>query len=780
MNKIIIYSNQNQNKELDITNNPQKIPKGLKIIFKDNCHNSIIKFSETSKFCNTLIVIHNSGSKVHIGEETNFNNLLIDLSSGATQQLIVGNYSTFFGGEIILRDTSKLIIGENCLFDKGLKIYTTDFHTIYDNSTRKVLNETPELLHIGNHVWVGTEALILKKGSIGDNSVVAGRAIVTENFSNEQNIILAGNPAKIIKKNICWDRDTIPNFKIKEERKINNGQSIEKLTNVTTSIISTNKKDSKSNASIKTDINIPTNHISNPNTYNAEAKVQKIRIAELFFKNKDFISALSCFRDIKANFPYDYNIDFRIIDTYVALNDLNTALEYLNSMKIESNNADKVEKFNYRSDIIRTQLSNIFQINIQTLSNKINLLSPASQFKSNAANLLKTTIKFDSVEQIDFIIEGDDSNQTSINPKTLTTPKKEQVENNIFIYSTTINLLKTKKVGIVKNNNLKDIIWIIRVSMQKTFKVLKGQENWLFLDNDTNSSPDQFKGHSIITIPELDKWKEYFNHLSTANKTILLIPPSKEQVYPQFYPFKRGEVCPIDQLLSLTKNYNNKIKLIYPLKELKQINNSYSKTDTHWSALGAIKVIYNLVNYEFNTSIKTTDSKLTISPLNNIGDLGSKCQPYESSEFFLVEKTTLGKIDFSNFHENQGSIIKIYNPDSMLNKTIIIFGDSFSSIVKPIFNEIFRKTIIIRSNATIIKDIINFEKPDLILCEITERFIINAPRVYSHIIEYSPCIRTDITENTKKQLNNICITPSQEPLYSDYVSYYQKILGEST
>jgi len=49
---------------------------------------------------------------------------------------------------------------------------------------------------IGDNVWIGMGAVILKGVTIGDNSVVAAGAIVTK--SVPPNVVVAGNPARIV------------------------------------------------------------------------------------------------------------------------------------------------------------------------------------------------------------------------------------------------------------------------------------------------------------------------------------------------------------------------------------------------------------------------------------------------------------------------------------------------------------------------------------------------------------------------------------------------------
>lgn len=51
---------------------------------------------------------------------------------------------------------------------------------------------------IGSDVWIGTEAIILSGVTIGDGAVIGARSVVTKNVPPYA--IIAGNPAKIIKK----------------------------------------------------------------------------------------------------------------------------------------------------------------------------------------------------------------------------------------------------------------------------------------------------------------------------------------------------------------------------------------------------------------------------------------------------------------------------------------------------------------------------------------------------------------------------------------------------
>lgn len=58
-------------------------------------------------------------------------------------------------------------------------------------------------IKIGNNVWIGCGVKIYKGSVIPDGSVIAADSIVRGIFSSD-NLLIGGNPAKVIKENINW------------------------------------------------------------------------------------------------------------------------------------------------------------------------------------------------------------------------------------------------------------------------------------------------------------------------------------------------------------------------------------------------------------------------------------------------------------------------------------------------------------------------------------------------------------------------------------------------
>ena len=102
---------------------------------------------------------------------------------------------------------SSVIIGEECMFANDVDIRTGDSHSVIEASSGRRINFA-ENVTIGRHVWIAAHTIILKGVTIGADSVVAAGAVVTR--SCEPGVILAGNPAQVIKAGINWKRERIP------------------------------------------------------------------------------------------------------------------------------------------------------------------------------------------------------------------------------------------------------------------------------------------------------------------------------------------------------------------------------------------------------------------------------------------------------------------------------------------------------------------------------------------------------------------------------------------
>lgn len=106
-----------------------------------------------------------------------------------------------FTGMSTLISEKNIELGDNCLISWNVQLMDTDFHEIYDYNGVRINH--PKQIKIGNHVWIGSRAIVLKGSIIPDNSVIAAGSIVTKALITK-NTVYAGNPANSIKNNIEW------------------------------------------------------------------------------------------------------------------------------------------------------------------------------------------------------------------------------------------------------------------------------------------------------------------------------------------------------------------------------------------------------------------------------------------------------------------------------------------------------------------------------------------------------------------------------------------------
>ncbi len=105
--------------------------------------------------------------------------------------------SGYLNGFVQIVCAKDIKIGENVAIARDVIIRDTDAHKIEDGK-----HEEKKEVVIGNHVWIGTRAIIMKGVHIGDGAIVAAGAIVTKDVP--PNSIVAGVPAKVIKSDIKW------------------------------------------------------------------------------------------------------------------------------------------------------------------------------------------------------------------------------------------------------------------------------------------------------------------------------------------------------------------------------------------------------------------------------------------------------------------------------------------------------------------------------------------------------------------------------------------------
>lgn len=128
--------------------------------------------------------------------------------------VVIGDRVVINGATIYLQENDSCVrIGDDSQLSWGVDVWCTDAHTITDLEGRPV--NYAKSIEIGRHVWVGKDVKIGKNVRIADNSIVGWGSIVTKRF-DEPHVIIAGTPARIVKRSVDWDRRSIDKY-LKEQ-----------------------------------------------------------------------------------------------------------------------------------------------------------------------------------------------------------------------------------------------------------------------------------------------------------------------------------------------------------------------------------------------------------------------------------------------------------------------------------------------------------------------------------------------------------------------------------
>jgi acetyltransferase-like isoleucine patch superfamily enzyme len=124
---------------------------------------------------------------------------------GGSQIHIGSGLSSYKDINIVAKNGKNIFIGDECMFAREIMIRNNDGHIILDRETGEVLNK-PEDIVIENNVWIGMRSVILKGSLVKSGSVIGAMSLVNKKF-DEENILIAGVPAKKIRSNIEWRRE---------------------------------------------------------------------------------------------------------------------------------------------------------------------------------------------------------------------------------------------------------------------------------------------------------------------------------------------------------------------------------------------------------------------------------------------------------------------------------------------------------------------------------------------------------------------------------------------
>lgn len=267
--------------------------------------------------------------------------------------------------------------------------------------------------------------------------------------------------------------------------------------------------------------------------------------------------------------------------------------------------------------------------------------------------------------------------------------------------------------------------------------VIAGKEGWLFL----NSESDNFKYFQRAQKYTPDKLNAVKALIEKNTKfcqdngieLIIIIPPNKSTIYPEYYNKYIRKAAGKDNYLIL-KDYLNKnlqnAHVVMPYDELmneKENNTLYHKTDTHWNTFGAFNLYKSLekeikkVNKEYTlfdeSRIKKCEKDVGYDLETLSYNVKSAGQKYESICIDGLDNITL--------EPNNKTVIwhKGYGGEKAPN--VLVINDSFMAELAPFISTGVSSLWHLwtyDADFSKVSDVILESKPDIIIWERLERF----------------------------------------------------------
>lgn len=149
------------------------------------------------------------GAKLSIGADCLIRSLKYLYVKPYAELEIGDKTTTWYGCCINVCEWSKVKIGRDCMLSHDIKIYSNDCHSIFDLTTGKNINSTEEIckkrnILIGDHVWIGLDAIILYGSDIKGGSIIGAGSVVKGEVPEK--CIACGNPLRVTRHNVGWSR----------------------------------------------------------------------------------------------------------------------------------------------------------------------------------------------------------------------------------------------------------------------------------------------------------------------------------------------------------------------------------------------------------------------------------------------------------------------------------------------------------------------------------------------------------------------------------------------
>ncbi len=275
------------------------------------------------------------------------------------------------------------------------------------------------------------------------------------------------------------------------------------------------------------------------------------------------------------------------------------------------------------------------------------------------------------------------------------------------------------------------------VDTSRNYETLVGRDGWLFMTK-IDGLFEKHRGEITLSEAELRQWqltlelrRGWLNYRGI--KYAFVVAPNKASIYTEFLP--DGYPISDKRPLMVLKDYlarNSDFRIIDPADHLRAQKGGkrelYYRTDEHWNDVGAFKAYqYILRQLPGGTKLDAVDrSRLEEKPRNFVGELAAVLPtPYQEKSFQVSIAGAQSSLAYRNKPKGRGTVEVRLSKNTALPKAVM-FRDSFASALLPYVAESFSRIVSVSSRQMLF-DLVESEKPDIVITEMVERYLDPAP-----------------------------------------------------
>ena len=136
-----------------------------------------LEIAKSAKIVGCAFYVEGVNNSIHIGEKVILRNSTVEVKGNNCQLIIGDNCMIGDNCYLSIKESTSLVIQNNCGLSRNVKIMTSDGHPIFKDQKR--INNAKNI-QISKNVWLADNVTIQKVITIGEGSVVGINSTVTK------------------------------------------------------------------------------------------------------------------------------------------------------------------------------------------------------------------------------------------------------------------------------------------------------------------------------------------------------------------------------------------------------------------------------------------------------------------------------------------------------------------------------------------------------------------------------------------------------------------------